>query len=124
MAAFKQLSQCFVRNASTTPSTTKAAGDISSVFPSLSGKAPEPLPTCFQALKKQLVEEREIELSESWSRLLVSLREEIKKIKELGSDVRRAVLCPEPLLMKMGPDYPLRELCRYQGWKSNAKTTR
>jgi hypothetical protein len=53
----------------------------------LSGKLPEPLPPRFQALKKQLVKGREEALSASWSRLLVSLREEIKKIKALGSDV-------------------------------------
>ncbi len=34
---------------------TKEAGDISSVFPSLSGKKPDPLPPRFSDLKKSLI---------------------------------------------------------------------
>jgi hypothetical protein len=88
MAAVKRVPLTFVRNVSTaTTTTTKAAGDISSVFPSLSGKAPEPLPPRFQTLKTQLSTGREKDLTDSWFRLLDFLREEVKKIKALGSDV-------------------------------------
>ncbi|RAO68294.1 uncharacterized protein BHQ10_004306 [Talaromyces amestolkiae] len=87
MSAIKRVPLSFVRNVSTaTTPTTKAAGDISSVFPSLSGKAAEPLPPRFQALKSQLSAGREKDLTESWWRLLDSLRDEVKKIKALGSD--------------------------------------
>ncbi|EED18666.1 DUF1479 domain protein [Talaromyces stipitatus ATCC 10500] len=87
MVALKRVPLSFVRNTSTTTATsTKAAGDISSVFPSLSGKAPDPLPPRFQTLKTQLSTGREQVLTDSWSRLLDSLREEVKKIKALGSD--------------------------------------
>ena len=88
MAAVKRVPLSFIRNVSTaTTSTTKAAGDISSVFPSLSGKASEPLPPRFQALKTQLSTGREKEVTDSWFRLLESLREEVRKTKALGSDV-------------------------------------
>jgi hypothetical protein len=88
MAAVKRVPLSLVRNASTaTTTSTKAAGDISSVFPSLSGKAPDPLPPRFQALKAQLSAGREKELTDSWFRLLDSLREEVEKIKALGSKV-------------------------------------
>lgn len=84
----KRVPLSFVRNVSTaTTQSTKAAGDISSVFPSLSGKAAEPLPPRFQALKSQLSAGREKDLTDSWWRLLDSLRDEVKKIKALGSDV-------------------------------------
>lgn len=88
MAAVKRVPLSFVRNVSTaTTTTTKVAGDISSVFPSLSGKAPEPLPPRFQDLKTQLSTGREKDLTDSWYRLLDSLRREVDKIKALGSDV-------------------------------------
>ncbi len=87
MAALKRLPQTFLRSTSTAPVTAKAVGDISAVFPSLSGNPPEPLPPRFQALKAQLASGRQKELFESWSRLLASLQEEIKKIKTLGSNV-------------------------------------
>ncbi|PSN61763.1 DUF1479 domain protein [Corynespora cassiicola Philippines] len=86
MAAIKHIQKAFVRNASTMPSA-KPAGDISSVFPSLSGKAPEPLPPRFQALKKQLVKGKEEALAASWNRLQDSLQTEIEKIKQQGSNI-------------------------------------
>lgn len=67
---------------------TKEAGDISSVFPSLSGKAPEPLPPRFSDLKKRLVAGNEDALKASWHRLLKELRLEIDEIKEKGNSVR------------------------------------
>lgn len=92
MAAAKRIPPSFVRHVSTaTGTSTKAAGDISSVFPSLSGKAPEPLPQRFQALKIQLSKGKEAQLKESWERLLFSLQGEVKKIKALGSDVSEGI---------------------------------
>lgn len=66
---------------------TKEAGDISSVFPSLSGKAPEPLPARFADLKRSLISGHEDAVAESWQRLLGSLRGEIDEIREKGSTV-------------------------------------
>lgn len=67
---------------------TKAAGDISSVFPSLRPDyQPEPLPSRFKDLKADLFAKNEDALKQSWKRLLHSLDEEIQKIKAKGSDV-------------------------------------
>ncbi|KIW10317.1 hypothetical protein PV08_11279 [Exophiala spinifera] len=66
---------------------TKEAGDISSVFPSLSGKKPDPLPSRFSELKKSLIQGNEEALAASWQRLLVSLRREIQEIKSEGSNI-------------------------------------
>ena len=66
----------------------KAAGDISSVFPSLKpGEEPPPLPQRFAALKRHLIQGYEDQLSESWFRLLAELRQDIESIKELGSKI-------------------------------------
>ncbi|KAJ5718690.1 hypothetical protein N7488_004336 [Penicillium malachiteum] len=84
------LSKLPLRAASTsaTTQTTKAAGDISSVFPSLRPDyQPEPLPPRFQELKTKLFEKNEKALTESWKRLLPSLEAEVEKIKTMGSDV-------------------------------------
>jgi Protein of unknown function (DUF1479) len=67
--------------------TTKEVGDISSVFPSLSGKAQEPLPPRFSDLKKRLISGNEDAVKASWQRLLVSLRDEIEQIKKHKSSV-------------------------------------
>lgn len=76
------------RAASTSTAQTKAAGDISSVFPSLRPDyQPEPLPPRFQELKAQLFEKNEKALKESWKRLLPSLEAEVEKIQKKGSDV-------------------------------------
>lgn len=89
MGSFRYLSKSAIRAASTSAApTTKAAGDISSVFPSLQpGYQPEPLPSRFQELKQRLFEKNEKALRESWKRLLPSLEEEAEKIKSKGSDV-------------------------------------
>ena len=86
----KGVSRILSRKATTVASLTKAQGDISSVFPSLTGKKPEPLPTRFRELKYQLAQGREHQLFGSWSRLLASLREEVDKVKQLGSKVSRS----------------------------------
>lgn len=73
---------------SATAQTTKAVGDISSVFPSLSGKKPESLHEGFSYLKKRLVRGHQGVVEASWLRLLARLRQEIKIVKSKGSDVR------------------------------------
>ena len=67
--------------------SNKPTGDISSVFPSLSGKKPEPLPDRFRDLKLQRIQGREDALKQSWVRLLASLKDEIKEIKARGTEV-------------------------------------
>ena len=65
----------------------KSSGDISAVFPSLSGKKPKPLPDRFREIKLQLVRGKEEALKKSWHRLLTSLKYEIEDIKARGSEV-------------------------------------
>ena len=92
MSLSKFISRSAVRAASTSAQTTKAAGDISSVFPSLRPDyKPEPLPARFQELKAQIFEKNKDALTKSWERLLPSLDEEVQKIKAKGSDVRAHV---------------------------------
>ncbi|RAL12733.1 DUF1479 domain-containing protein [Aspergillus homomorphus CBS 101889] len=65
-----------------------AAGDISSVFPSLRPDyKPEPLPPRFRDLKLQYTQKNGDALKQSWERLLPSLEEEVHKIKAKGSDI-------------------------------------
>ncbi|KAK6366588.1 hypothetical protein LTS17_010674 [Exophiala oligosperma] len=66
---------------------TKEAGDISSVFPSLSGKKADPLPSRFSELKKSLIKGNEEAITASWQRLLASLKKEIEEIKSEGSNI-------------------------------------
>lgn len=66
---------------------TKEAGDISSVFPSLSGKAPSPLPPRYSDLKKDLLRGKEEAVTASWRRLLSSLRGEVAEVREKGNKV-------------------------------------
>ena len=65
----------------------KPAGDVSSVFPSLSGVVSPPLPARFADLKRRLIHGHEDQLRDSWQRLLANLREETEVIKALGSSV-------------------------------------
>jgi len=74
------------RVASTT-ARGKVGGDISSVFPSLSGIAPQPLPDRYAELKRLFTAGRESVLVESWERLLLDLEKEATVIKRFGSDV-------------------------------------
>jgi hypothetical protein len=95
MSLSKILSRSSARAASTSSAAqlTKAAGDISSVFPSLrKDYKPEPLPPRFKDLKERVFRENEDALKKSWERLLPSLEEEVHKIKSKGSDVRILVL--------------------------------
>ncbi len=82
----------FRRAISTATQTTKPIGDISAVFPSLSGKKPEPLPQRFSELKIQRIQGKEEALKQSWDRLLISLKHEIEEIKAKGSTVRFILL--------------------------------
>lgn len=65
----------------------KAAGDISSVFPSLSGTKNQPLPPRFAELKARLIRGNEEQLIRSWQRLLESLQGETETIKVSGSGI-------------------------------------
>jgi hypothetical protein len=90
MSMSKLLSKSAVRAASTAAQTTKAAGDISSVFPSLRADyKPEPLPPRFAELKEKFFNKNKDALTRSWERLLPSLDTEVQKIKAQGSDVCR-----------------------------------
>ncbi|KAL3452117.1 hypothetical protein BJX65DRAFT_293304 [Aspergillus insuetus] len=90
MSLSKLLSRSSARAASTSSAAqlTKAAGDISSVFPSLrKDYKPEPLPPRFKDLKERVFRENGDALKNSWERLLPSLEEEVHKIKSKGSDI-------------------------------------
>lgn len=75
----------YIRRAAST--VTKEAGDISSVFPSLSGKKAPRLPSRYSDLKKQRLRGKETEVQKSWHRLLSSLRAEIAEVKQYGNRV-------------------------------------
>lgn len=75
------------RTTSNSAHPSKAAGDISSVFPSLSGADSAPLPPRFAALKRRLIHGHEDRVRDSWHRLVADLRGEIEVIKALGSKV-------------------------------------
>ncbi|KAJ6109045.1 hypothetical protein N7486_001279 [Penicillium sp. IBT 16267x] len=115
MGSFRHLSKSAIRAASTSAAqTTKAAGDISSVFPSLQPDyQPQPLPPRFQELKKRLFEKNEKSLKESWKRLLPSLEEETEKIKSKGSDIIPSVQYSDIVSDKV-PKATLKEI-RHRG---------
>lgn len=91
---FKASDRCYPkipkRRATTTTTSghaSKPAGDISSVFPSLSGAESPPLPPRFADLKRRLIQGHEDRVRDSWHRLLGDLRYEIDVIDALGSKV-------------------------------------
>lgn len=100
MMSFVRQFPLTIKRSLTTAATasTKSAGDISAVFPSLSGKIAEPLPPRFKNLKQTLIAGNAREISASWTRLLDSLQQEIEKIKTHGSSVGM-------------PSYTLRHKC-------------
>jgi len=63
----------------------KRAGDISDAFVSLSGGAPVALEPRFADVKKRLISGREAAIAAAWPRLLSHLREEIERLRDLGS---------------------------------------
>ncbi|KAI4088283.1 MAG: hypothetical protein LQ344_006197 [Seirophora lacunosa] len=73
--------------ATSTSTVHKSNGDISSVFPSLSGAASPPLPPRFADLKKRLIRSHESDVRDSWRRLLVALQQQRQEIKALGSTI-------------------------------------
>ena len=86
----RDLCASFMRSVTTQVSTSpssKASGDISSVFPSLSGAASEPLPPRFADLKARLIHGHEDRVRASWERLLSDLKEETEIIRALGPNV-------------------------------------
>jgi len=103
-----------VINASTVtpppPIHEKPIGDISSVFPSLSGNTPPPLPQRFAELKQQIVAGHEAAVQASWDRLLPQLATEVNTIRQHGSSV---LLSPFPVLTTLtNPDNPLHPVLR------------
>lgn len=70
-----------------TSALVKEAGDISSVFPSLSGKKATSLPARFATLKNELIRANKTAVTRSWHRLLADLNKEIAEIKRQGSTI-------------------------------------
>lgn len=66
------------------PATQKPAGDISSVFPSLSGVASAPLQPRFATLKSKFLKGNEEQLQASWDRLIKALKREVEEVSEMG----------------------------------------
>lgn len=77
--------RCHIATQTSTTPSSKAAGDISSVFPSLSDNIASPLPHRFAALKARLVAGHEDKLRASWHELLESLKREKEIIRSRGS---------------------------------------
>ncbi|CZS94522.1 related to DUF1479 domain protein [Rhynchosporium agropyri] len=73
--------------ASQTTSNAKAEGDISAVFPSLSGVEIKPLPDRFTDVKRKLIDGNEKRLTGSWQRLLKQLATENEIVKERGPEI-------------------------------------
>jgi len=67
--------------------TGRKEGDISSVFVSLSGAAPEPLPERFTDIKRQLIQGHESALTASWQRLIKRLAIENEEVATKGPSV-------------------------------------
>ncbi|KAL8947969.1 MAG: hypothetical protein Q9222_005798 [Ikaeria aurantiellina] len=76
-----------IRTLASVASTSKPSGDISSVFPSLSGTEAPPLPPRFAELKRRLINGHEHQVRDSWSRLLIALKYKRKEVKDLGSKI-------------------------------------
>ena len=116
MSMSKFLSKTATRAASTSSSAsqmTKAAGDISSVFPSLRPDyKPEPLPSRFKDLKLRYFEQNEEVLKQSWKRLLPSMEEEVHKIKSKGSDVHSLSVLLHGRVILIAIDHSICEILR------------
>ncbi|KAK9238857.1 hypothetical protein V1525DRAFT_399694 [Lipomyces kononenkoae] len=79
--------KAFASLATKSIAATKAAGDISSVFPSLSGIGVPPLPQRFADIQGTLILGKEQLIVDAWTRLLASLEAEIQEIKARGSEI-------------------------------------
>lgn len=86
------------------------SADISAVFPSLSGKTPEPLPARFRDLKLHHIRGKEDDLKKSWDRLLASLKDEIEEVKSKGSEVSMVLVKSFLLPLSMRGDTDCRVL--------------
>jgi hypothetical protein len=80
-------SPILVRQLGTHAQATRKEGDISSVFVSLSGVTPEPLPQRFADIKHQLIQGNESAVTASWKRLLEQLAVENEIVKQRGPDI-------------------------------------
>lgn len=87
MASKRVAASVLRRAASTAAQGTRPAGDISSVFPSLSGKKADILPQRFADLKSHYLRQNQDAIQESWTRLLSSLRKGVEVVKAKGSSV-------------------------------------
>lgn len=76
-----------VRQMGTHAQATRKEGDISSVFVSLSGVTPDPLPQRFADIKRQLIQGYEGAVTASWKRLLEQLAVENETVKQKGPDI-------------------------------------
>ncbi|KAI5287793.1 hypothetical protein KEM54_005731 [Ascosphaera aggregata] len=82
-AAPSILRRCGLRYASN--QTTKASGDISSIFPSLQpGYKPESLALRFAELKRTVFERNSVALTRSYERLLDNLKHEVHELERRG----------------------------------------
>ena len=79
------------RNMGSKPQSKKE-GDISSVFVSLSGQAPEPLPQRLAGIKRDLASGHEEKLTASWRRLLEEIEQEVKVISERGPAIIPSII--------------------------------
>lgn len=86
------------------------SADISTVFPSLSSKKPEPLPDRFRDLKLHHIRGKEDAWKKSWDRLLASLKDEIKEVKSKGSEVSMVLVKSFLLPLSMKGDTNCRVL--------------
>ncbi|KAI5816204.1 hypothetical protein BZA77DRAFT_313870 [Pyronema omphalodes] len=66
---------------------SRPVGDISSIFPSLSGRAASTLPTRFADIKQSIISGHEPSVQASWKRLLPVLRNEVDKIIAQGPSI-------------------------------------
>jgi len=80
-------SPILVRQMGTHAQATRKEGDISSVFVSLSGVTPDPLPQRFADIKRQLIQGSESAVTASWKRLLEQLAVENQIVKQKGPDI-------------------------------------
>jgi Gig2-like len=80
-------SPILVRQLGTHAQATRKEGDISSVFVSLSGVTPEPLPQRFAEIKRQLIQGNENAVTASWKRLLEQLAVENEVVKQRGPSI-------------------------------------
>ncbi|KAL2064951.1 hypothetical protein VTL71DRAFT_4091 [Oculimacula yallundae] len=85
----------------------KAEGDISAVFPSLSGIEMKPLSERFTEVKRQLIQGNEKRLTESWQRLLKQLATENEIVKERGPAIIPQIEFEE---LKNAPEEFIREV--------------